>query len=83
VYQRLTTAQPRTQHDLQEIIWNNTILLKPSIFVWRLLRNWIPANDNLVKSIILQENLNVCVDGCGYEENIDHLFLGCEFFNNL
>jgi len=83
VYQPLTTAQPCTQHDLQEIIWNKTILLKPSIFAWRILKNWIPAKDNPVKRIILQENMKVCVDGYGYEENIYHLFLGCRFFNNL
>jgi hypothetical protein len=77
VYQLLTTAQPHTQHDLQEIIWNKTILLKPSIFAWRILRNRIPAKDNPVKRRILQENMNVCVDGCGYEENIYHLCLGC------
>jgi hypothetical protein len=76
----ITCVTNITQHDLQEIIWNKTILLKPSIFAWRILRNRIPAKDNPVKRRIIQENMNVCVDGCGYEENIYHLCLGCRFF---
>lgn len=42
-----------------------------------------PTKDNLVICEILQPNLNMCLDGCSSEKNVDHLFLGCNVFGIL
>jgi len=73
-------VESSSTHDLQDIIWNKAVMLKISIFTWRLLRNQNPTKDNLVRRGIIQPNFNVCVRCCGIEESINHLFLGCDVF---
>lgn len=50
------------------------------IFALRPLRNRPPTKDNLVKRSIIQPHLNVRVGGCGLEDNMNHVFMGCETF---
>ena len=56
------------------IVWNKEAPLKISFFAWRLLRNRISTTDNLTR------RQNLWVGGCGKHEDIDHLFLSCDFF---
>jgi hypothetical protein len=79
----LTTMEMSNRHVIQKIIWNKTIPLKASNFVWRLISYRIPTKENLLKCGILRPNMNACVVGCGYAENIDHLFLACKFFRSI
>jgi hypothetical protein len=52
-------------------------------FAWRLFRNRIPTEETLVRRGIIQSNLNTCINGCGQEETIDHLFFGWNVFGSL
>jgi len=36
--------------------------------------------DNLSRKHILHHNAQPCVGGCGSMEDIDHLFLSCDYF---
>lgn len=48
--------------------------LEVTLFVWRLLRNWIPTKDNLFKRGILQQNSQLYVIVCGVVESVVVLF---------
>jgi len=48
--------------------------------IWRLLNNRIPTIDNLIRRIVLQLNVQLCVGGCGNLDDVDHLLLICEYF---
>lgn len=69
-------VESSSTHDLHDIIWNKAVMLKVSIFTWRLLRNQNPTKDNLVRRGIIQPNFNVCVRCCGIEESIKLLVFG-------
>jgi len=57
--------------------------LKVSIFIWRLLRDWLPAKDNFLRCDILSHDNQFCVGGCGMEETSDHFFLSCPIFDTI
>ena len=64
-------------------IWNKEVPLKISLFAWCLLRDSLPATDNLIKRHILHLNAQLCVGECGAIEDAKHLFLSCDFFGKL
>lgn len=66
--------------DNSNTIRNNEVPLNVSFFAWRLLRNWLPITYNLIIRHILHLNAQLCVAGCGIMEDIDRLFISCDFF---
>ena len=64
-------------------IWNDEIPLKVDLFIWCLLRKRLPTTDNLIRRHILHHNAQLCVDGCGIMEDIDHIFISCDFFESF
>jgi len=70
-------------HDHTTFFWHKEVLLQVNIFVWRLLCNWLPTTDNLIRRRVLQSNAHYRSNGCGSSEDIDHLFLTCDFFGQI
>lgn len=56
-----------------EAVWHKNAPMMISICAWRLLRNILPTNDNLVHHGIIPSESQLCVSGCGHNESIDHL----------
>jgi hypothetical protein len=82
-YNFLTWRDQPLNNDHTSIIWLKEVPLKVNIFAWRLLRNRLPTTDNLIKRKVLQLNSTSCSGGCGSQEDIDHLFLTCEFYGKI
>ena len=68
---------PNVQYN---IVWNEEVPLKTSLFVWCLLHNRIPTTDNLIIRRVLKPNVHLYVGSCGKPEDIDRLILSCGFF---
>jgi len=83
VYYFLTVAEEPVDRSTIDNVWHQKVLLKVSLFAWRLLRNMIPTRDNLVRRRVIQAAANVCTGGCGSKESTIHLFLGCNVFSRL
>jgi len=83
LYNFLTSRDQTFNDDHTSIIWYKEVPLKVNIFVWRLLHNRLPTTYNLNRRRVLQPNTSLCLDDCGFEENIDHLFLRCYFFGQI
>jgi len=83
VYNILTSRVSSSTHDHNTYFWHKEVPLKVNIFVWRLLRNRLPTTDNLIRCRILQSNTHYCSSGCGSSEDIDHLFLSCDFYEQI
>lgn len=69
--------------DVTHFIWSKIVSLKVTIFAWWLLRNRIPTAYNLFIRGIIQDNVQMCVGGCGSNENVHHLFLCCDFIGRI
>jgi len=39
--------------------------------------------DNLIKRRVIQLNAQLCAGGCGNPEDVNHLFISCEFFEKI
>jgi len=63
--------------------WLKHVLLKVSMFVWRLLRNRLPTKDNLLRRRVITHDDTICAGGCGCPESSGHLFFHCDFFGSL
>ena len=74
-----------TPHDqgLLDDVWHKQVPLKVSLFIWRLLRNWLPTKDNLVRRHIIIAEDNTCMGGCGSWETADHLLFCCDSFSSV
>lgn len=57
--------------------------MKVSIFVWRLLRNCIPTSGNLIRRMGDMANTQLLVGMYGKVEDVNHLFIYCEFFTHI
>ena len=82
-YHFLTSVDGPLERGLFDDVWHKQVLLKVSIFSWRLLRNRLPTKDNLVQRQILHNDDNVCVGGCGFVETADHLLFSCDIFGSV
>ena len=72
----LLTFQPSTVSRVAvSSLWNKDIPLKVVLFAWRLFRDRLPINDNLLRRGVIHYDAHLCVTGCGSVENLDHLFL--------
>jgi len=82
-YHLLTSVEEPLARGLFDDVWHKHVPLKVSLFAWRLLRNRLPTQDNLVRRRVLHHNDNECVGGCGLQETATHLFLNCDTFCNM
>ena len=71
-------------HDIQtvnsDVLWHKVVPLKVNLFFWRLLLNHIPTKDNLLWRSVIQNNDKQCMGRCRVNEDVDHLFIRCDFF---
>lgn len=82
-YRFLTSqAEPATENIISSV-WHRLVPSKISLFAWRLLQDRILTKSKLVRRHILQQNDNICVEGCGFTETTNHLFIGCALFGNV
>jgi len=82
-YNNLTAAEVDFNLGFNHVLWLKVVPLKVNIFVWPLLLNRILTKDNLVRRHILAATNILCSNDCGCLEDIDHLFLQCDFFGRL
>lgn len=68
--------------DHNHSIWNKEVPLKVSLIAWHLLQNRLPTKDNLIHIDIPQQNVHLCVGGYRKTDDVDHLFLNCDYFGN-
>ena len=83
VYQMLMWQEMHNHDVASEAPWHKNVPLKVSICAWRLIRNRWPTKDNLVRRGVITSATQLCVTGCGQNENIDHLIIHCPVFGNL
>jgi hypothetical protein len=79
-YKLLTSLQSAPLKTCEDLLWHRQVLLKMSIFAWRLLRNRLPIKVNLVARGIINLEAHSCVSGCGIAKSAQHLFISCRFF---
>jgi hypothetical protein len=60
-----------------DLMWHKQVPLKAYVLAWRLRRNRLPTEDNLVRRHIITHDYRFCVTGCGGAETTQHLFLSC------
>jgi len=82
-YQYLTMHDTSLATGLFDAAWLKYVLLKVSVFIWRLLRNRLPIKDNLLRRRVLHHEDIICAGGCGCQETTSHLFFRCDFFGSL
>jgi len=82
-YQVLTQSNHTSTDTHPHIIWNKWVSLKVSLFVWRIFNKRVPQRIIyfVVEWCLLV--LLLCARGCGIEETITHLFLGCDIFGRV
>lgn len=73
VYHMPTKMGSVVQAVANDIIWNKTVSLRVSLYVWWLLCNCLSIKDNSAKHGIIHNNV-LCVRGYRKEETIDHLY---------
>ncbi|RHN73277.1 putative reverse transcriptase domain-containing protein [Medicago truncatula] len=66
-----------------KMIWHRQVLLKVSIFAWRLLHDCLPTKSNLIYRGVISPDAGLCVSGYGALESAQHLFLSCSSFASL
>lgn len=79
----MTTLENITTQESLDIIWQKTVPLKINLFARCLLHNCISTFDNLLRQGLLQNNQQLCADGCGSNADINHLFMQCNFFGSI
>ena len=47
------------------------------------MRDRLPTKDNLANRGVISMEARLCIDGCGYVEDVNHLFLSCLYFGAL
>jgi len=82
-YHYLTASKNVTTQESSYIIWHKLVPLKTSLFDWLLLKNHIPTSNNLLRRGSLQNQQQLCADGCGSNEDINHLFLHFNLFGSI
>lgn len=82
-YNFLTSRDQPWNNDHNTIIWYKEVHLKVNIFAWGLLRNCLQTTDNLIRRTVLLPNTLFCSDWCGSREDIDHMFLTCDYFDQI
>lgn len=82
-YDLLTSQAPFVLVSAVDLVWHHQVLLKVSVFAWRLINDRLPTKSNLLARGILAQDMSACVAGCGDNESAKHLFLSCNIFGSL
>lgn len=82
-YQYLTSSDSTVEQRNSNMVWLKHVPVKVSVFVWRLFRNRLPTKDNLIRRMVLQQEDNGCVGGCGNSDSAVHFILRCVTFGSL
>ena len=83
IYHYLTSVDAPPDRGLLDHVWHKQVSLKVSLFVWRLLRNPLLTNDNLVRWHIIIAEENTYVGGCGSLETANHLLFRWDPFSSV
>ena len=57
-YHLLTSVEEPPARGLFDDVWHKHVPLKVSLLAWRLLRIWLPTQDNLVRCCVLHHDAN-------------------------
>jgi hypothetical protein len=71
------------QHNNYRFLWLKAVPLKVLIFACRLFLNRIPTRDKLFHRKVSLVSEQGCIANCGFNEDRDHLFLTCGFFDGV
>jgi hypothetical protein len=82
-YKLLISQQAFPQDGVHGLIWHKQVLLKVSVFAWRLLRDQLPTKVNLASRGIISSVDLSCVSDCGNIDSAQHLFITCSTFDVL
>jgi len=82
-YNYLLSSANITAADHTNAIWKKEVPLNVSLFVWRLLHILLPTTNNLIRRHVLHPNAQLCTCGWVTMEDIDHLFLSCDFIGKV
>ena len=82
-YNKLSKVDLNQHHNSHKFVWLKAVPLKVSIFAWRLLRNIVPTRDNLLQQRIISVTDQECTTTCGMNEDVNHLFVNCNFCGRL
>ena len=82
-YHILTSPVDPPNVGLHDLVWHKQVLLKVSIFAWRMLRDRLTTKTNLVRRSFLTAADARCAVGCGHDESVSHLFLHCDSYGPL
>jgi hypothetical protein len=63
-YEILTTHDAHDTVAISDLIWHKQVPLKVSVMAWRLLRNRLPTEDNLVRRHIIHPDACLWLWGC-------------------
>ncbi|GAU35782.1 hypothetical protein TSUD_56590 [Trifolium subterraneum] len=80
-YSYLTMSDGSPVEDVASFLWVKSVPLKVNIFVWRLFLNRLPTKDNLLRRGVIEVHQVLCATNCGKFENVTHLFLQCDVYN--
>ena len=70
VYHILTTPNDPIVVGMNDLVWHKQVLMKVSIFAWRLIRDRLPTKTNLVRRGLLNVELAACGVGCGHDSSV-------------
>jgi hypothetical protein len=82
-YNKLSEVDINQHHNSHKFVWLKVVPLKRSIFVWRLLHNRVPTRDNLLQQRIIARSDQEGTTTCGMNEDVNHLFVNCNFHGRL
>jgi len=80
VHHYLTSPQMHQVEVVFDLIWHKNVMLKVSIFAWRLLQSRLHTKDILGRHGVLLDEGFMRVSRCGGVESVHHLFLNCNIF---
>ena len=80
-YNSITSQGTVENPEVVPSVWHKDVPLKVLLFMWRLLRDWLPTKNNLHRRRVLDFDDQFCVGGCGSAKTSTHLFLHCMHFS--
>jgi len=82
-YRTITDRTPPTNNVPTTLLWRKDVLVKVSVFAWRLFRHRLSSKTNLFRRGIIPPEAQICIGDCGQQESETHLFLSCTFFGHI
>ena len=82
-YNNLTDVDIIQHQNPHQFVWLKVVPPKVSIFSWRLLCNIVLTRDNLLQRRVISASEQGCTTNCCVNEDMDHLFVKCDFYGRL